>query len=119
VHTRFAQTKGSFRVQRNTRHPGNLVTCEHQWPRIPFLARYARVDKDVLQLARAAAAARSQAEPRPPVSHAQVKPGAHMHGMWIIAARAVRDLDLRDCLVAGWADDLHVASHDTETQTTR
>jgi hypothetical protein len=53
------------------------------------------------------------------VSYAQVQPGAHVHSTRIIATRAIRDLDLRPCLVGGSADDFHVASHDTETQTTR
>jgi hypothetical protein len=48
-----------------------------------------------------------------------MQPGAQVRGMRVIAARAIHDLDLRTCLVAGSADDLHVASHDTETQATR
>jgi hypothetical protein len=42
---------GEVGVDRNPRHPCEPVAGENQGPRVPILARDARVDHDVLQLA--------------------------------------------------------------------
>jgi hypothetical protein len=119
VHTTFAANYCSVRVERDAWHPSNPVSCKHDRPSIPFFTRHVRVDKDVLQLARAAAAGWSQTQPGPPLSYMQMQPSAQVRDIRVVAGRAICDFDLRISLVAGSADDLHEASHDTETQTTR
>src|SRR5205823_13006293 len=84
------------------------------------LARHTRVHEDVLQLARAAAAARAEAESRPPVADLQFQPAAQMDGAGVVAPGAKPDLEGRRRFrpVLG-RDHLHELTHDTETQAAR
>jgi len=106
-------------VERDARHPCQILAGKDEWPLVSFFAWHACVNKDVLQLARPTAAHRSQAEARQPVPHAQLQPGAKMRRPRVIAARAVRDLELRGYLPVAVTDDLHMATHDTETHAAR
>jgi hypothetical protein len=119
MYTGDAGTAGGVSVERDARHPRQLLAGKDEWPLVSFFAWHACVNKDVLQLARPTAADRPQAEAWPPVPHEQLQPGAKMHRPRVIAARAVRDLELRAYLPVAVTDDLHVASHDTESHAAR
>ena len=56
-------------VDGETGNPCELLAREDERPAIALFARHARVDKDVLQLARAAAAGRPKSKARAPESH--------------------------------------------------
>src|SRR2546423_10376739 len=80
-------------VDREAGNPGELLARENERPAIALFARHARVDKDVLQLARASAAGRPQSETRSPVSDAQLKPGPKVGGVAVVAAGAASDVE--------------------------
>ncbi len=119
MHSRLARTARSIYIERDSRHPGKRFPCKHQGPSVPFFSWYARVDKDVLQLASPATTGWPQPQAWSPVSDVQPQAGSKMRGVRVIAARAIDDLQVRTSRAAGLADDLHEASHDTETQTAR
>jgi hypothetical protein len=115
VDGRLAGTARRVSVEGDARHPGELVASKNQGPPVPLFARHARVNKDVLQLAGAATAHRPQPQTGSPVSNPQLRSSAKVRGAWIVAPRADRNLETRTRLAALVTDDLHVASHDTET----
>ena len=104
-------------VDRKTRDPGQPVARKDQRPRITLFTRHSRVDKDVLQLAGAAAPEGAHPKPGSPVAHTQLKSPLKVYRFGVVAAGAAPHLEARR--VRGGAprrDDFHVVPHDTETQ---
>jgi hypothetical protein len=118
MHGGLASPSGGVRVDRDARHPGQILAGEYERPPVSLLARDARVHKDVLELPGAAAADRPHAKARSAKAEAQLQAGSQVRGAGVIASSAGAHVELR--LVTGGGlrgHDLHELPHDTETQT--
>src|SRR6266851_1952709 len=100
-----------------SRDPGELLICEDEREAVAVLARDARVDEDVLQLARATASGRPKAQAGAAIAEAELDTGAEVDGVTLLTARAASHLEPRRGLRSRLRPaDLHAAPHDTETQ---
>src|SRR5689334_17995004 len=78
-----------------TGNPRQPLAREHEREGVTLLARDARVDEDVLQLARAAAAGRPQAQAGSAIADVQLDARAEVDGVSLLAARAAPHLEPR------------------------
>ncbi len=119
MHRGLARNTHEVSVQGDSGDPGQPLSGEDQRPRVAFLSRNARVDQDVLQLARAPAAYRPHAETGAAKSNLNLHSWSQVRHAGIVAARAT--FDVEPGLGAGdrGCDDFHVVAHDTKTSTSR
>ncbi len=98
-------------------NPGELLAGEDKGPAIALFARHSGIDKDVLELARAAAAGRPESKAGSPETDPQLKARPKVGGLTVVAAGAGPNLEAgRVKRRALGRDDFHVIPHDTETQ---
>src|ERR1700716_4099356 len=83
------------RVDSDPWNPGEPVGREDERPCVAVLARHARVHKDVLQLARPAAALRSHRQARPAKTQPQIDAGLEMRSAPVVAAGAAGHVKAR------------------------
>ena len=111
---------GEVGVDRKTGDPRKPLAGENKRPTVSILTWHPRVDEDVLKLAGAPAADRPHAQAGPPKSHLQLKAGAEVGCLAVVAARAAPDLEASRLARSGLRrHDLHEVPHDTETQASR
>src|SRR5260370_976825 len=83
MHRGLAGNTREFSIDDDAWNPGEAFAGEDQRPRVALLPRYAHIDQDVLQLARANAAGRPHAKAGPPKSqvHVQARPQVRRAGV--------------------------------------
>src|SRR5438094_4818240 len=114
---RLAERARKLRVDRDARHPRKALAGKDQRPGVAVLTRHARVDEDVLELARASTPERAEAKTRPAVADPQLRSLAQVHRAAVVAPGAGHHLEPRGCFrPVPRGDHLHELTHDTETQ---
>src|SRR5438309_11177292 len=91
----LAGTARGVGVDSQAGHPGQLLACENKRPRVPFLARHARVYKDVLELSAPATTLGSEPQARPSMSEVEPHALSKVGGLTVVAALAGRHYELR------------------------
>ena len=119
MHRGLAGNTSQVSVHRDSWNPGEPLAGEDQWPRVALLPRNARVDQDVLQLARAPAAGGPHAKARAPKSNVNLHARAQVRSVGIVAAGAAFDVESGSSAGDRGFDDFHVGAHDTKTQASR
>src|SRR5207245_11799637 len=95
VHLLDREAARKVGVDRKTRDPGQPVARKDQRPRITLFTRHSRVDKDVLQLAGAAAPEGAHPKPGTPVADTQLKSPLKVYRRGVVAAGAAPHLEAR------------------------
>src|SRR5437763_16029528 len=84
----FSGRRFELTIHSDTRHPGQALAGEHQWPGIALLARHFGVDEDVLQLSRPRAARRAHPEAWLSEPDPELQALAQVRGIGLTAAGA-------------------------------
>ncbi len=116
---RLAFHAAEIRVYGDARNPGEPVAGENQRPRIAVLPRNARIDQDVLQLARAPSAGGSHPQPGAAESEPDVQVCPQVSDIGIAAPVTGLHVELRSAAGLLRTVDLHEVAHDTETPAAR
>src|SRR5258708_12504451 len=93
MHRGLAGNTREFSIDDDAWNPGEAFAGEDQRPRVALLPRYARIDQDVLQLARANAAGRPHAKAGPAKSQVHVQARPQVRRVGIVAAGAALDVE--------------------------
>jgi hypothetical protein len=122
MEARTALRTGEIGVDRDSRDPREPLAGEDKRPGVAILTWDACVDQDVLQLARASPTGGPHAQAWTPEPQPDVKAGAEMSRVRIVAAAAPSYVEQwADVLIGGvrGRDNFHVGTHDTKTPAAR
>src|SRR5258708_13543671 len=119
MHRGLAGNTREFSIDDDAWNPGEAFAGEDQRPRVALLPRYARVDQDVLQLARANAAGRPHAKAGPAKSQVHVQARPQVRRVGIVAAGAALDVEPGSGAARRARHHFHIRAHDTKTQASR
>jgi hypothetical protein len=106
-------------VYRDSWNPGEALAGEDQRPRVALFSGNARVDQDVLQLARTPATGGSHSQAGAAKSQMHMHAGPQVCCVDIVTAGATFDVEPGSGAGDRWGNDFHIGAHDTKTPTSR